>query len=98
MTGIIIFLIIFIFAYIGITIWGIVAAAKTQDTKIRIGRLLLHLFLWGFLIAAIVYLVKCNNNTSNAALNMQANIYQQQMNNFNNSQDPKDQFPQNPNP
>lgn len=51
-------------AIFGLTIFisGIVSAARTTDTEMSIGRLLLHIFIWGGFIAAIVYAVKTSNN------------------------------------
>ena len=53
-----IFLVIFAIAIIGIQIWGIVVAAQTKDKELRVGRLLLHLFLFGGVVAAIIYAVQ----------------------------------------
>ena len=58
LSGLLIFLIIFVIAVIGIQIWGILAAAKTLDTEINVGKLLLHLFLFGGVVAAIVYAIQ----------------------------------------
>lgn len=58
LAGLLIFIIILSIAIIGMQIWGIVAAVKTKDTEISVGKLLLHLFLWGGLIAAIVYAIQ----------------------------------------
>ncbi|CAM9132682.1 hypothetical protein MYMA111404_02930 [Mycoplasma marinum] len=56
---------------LGIGIWGIVAAATTKDQEMNVGKLLLHLFLWGGLIAAIIYAIKTSNSNQTISIQNQ---------------------------
>lgn len=58
MSTVLIILIIFAALAAVIWIWGIVAAIRTQDEKIKVWKLLTHLFFWGGPIAAIIYAVR----------------------------------------
>lgn len=69
--GWIAFIVVAVVIFIAIFIWGIVAASKTKDIGVQAGRLLLHLFLWGGFVAAIVYAIKASSNRD-------ANFMQQQ--------------------
>lgn len=61
-TGWIIGIVFISIAVIAVCITGIISAAKTKDVGVQVGRLLLHLFIWGGFVAAIVYAVKASGN------------------------------------
>ncbi len=47
-------------------IFGVINACKTQDTEVRAGRVFLHFFLFGGILAAIIYaIIACRNSLNN---------------------------------
>ena len=86
--GVTIGVIAFLAIFITLFITGIRAAKNTTDTEVRIGRLLLHLFVWGNIPAVFLYVSKVNRNASDARMNQMQN----QMNNqqyFQNQNNPQ---------